>query len=72
MAVFTMRTTTKTWREFVLPNPTNWAEVNKAIAATRQALVTAGRDPQWDDVVEVAATDEEIVFRFEVRSGGAA
>ena len=72
MADFTSRTTTKTWREFVLPNPTNWAEVSKAMTATRQAIVAAGRDAEWDDIVEVSATDEEIVFRFEIPSGGAA
>lgn len=71
MAVWERQTVTKTWVEYVLPNPTNWAEFDKAAAAARRDLEKAGR-PIGDDTVEVIGRDDEIVLRFEIfeASGG--
>lgn len=68
MAVYSRRTVTTTWVEYTLPNPTNWAEFDKAAAAARNDLENAGR-PIADDSVEVIGRDEEIVLRFEVPGG---
>ncbi len=65
MAVYSRRTLAQTWVEYTLPNPTNWAEFDKAVAACRPELEAAGR-PISDDVVEVIGRDEKIVLRFEI------
>ncbi len=62
MASWTRRERTTTWVEYVLPNPTNWAEVGKAIASITAEL--GEERARWDDVVEVIGGDEEIVFRY--------
>jgi hypothetical protein len=73
MADHTSRTVTKTWREYVLPNPTNWAEVSKVIAAIDRKELPEHGLRSSDDLVEVTGRDDEIVFRFEIKTpaGGA-
>ncbi|OPG13666.1 hypothetical protein [Microbispora sp. GKU 823] len=67
MADYSRRERTKTWVEYALPNPTNWGQVGRVIAVLNQEL---GEDrARWDDVVEVLATDEEIIFRYEKETG---
>lgn len=62
MADWTRRERTTVHVEYVLPNPTNWAEVGKIYTAINQEL---GEKAQSDDAVWVVGTDDEIIFRFE-------
>lgn len=59
MADWTRREITTTHVEYVLPSPTNWAEIYTAI---NQEL---GEKAQAEDAVWVVGTDDEIIFRFE-------
>jgi hypothetical protein len=68
MADYTSRTVTKTWREYVLPNPTNWAEISKVMAAIDRVELPKHDLRSSDDLVEVIGLDDEIVFRFVVES----
>lgn len=61
MADFLQRTRHTARVEYVLPNPTNWAEVGKVFAAIQNDLSEL---PTGDDTVTVQATDEEIVFSY--------
>jgi hypothetical protein len=70
MADYSSRTVTKTWFEYTLPNPTNWVEVRKVVTAITHNLEARGLSPS-DDRVEVIGLDEEIVFRFEIKSTSA-
>lgn len=63
MADYTSRIVTTTRKEFILPSPTNWGEVQKVLAALRTDL--AGKRA-YDDDVTVEARDDEIVFSYEV------
>lgn len=64
MAAYTSRTVTVVTREYVLPSPTNWAEVGKVMSAIRTNL---GQERAcWDDTVTVEARDDEIVFSFQL------
>ena len=63
MAVCTSRTVTTTRREYVLPSPTNWGELGKALAAVRSEL--GDEAARWDDAVIVEARDDEIVIWHE-------
>jgi hypothetical protein len=50
--------------EYVLPNPTNWAEINKVMDVIHQA--TQGyKFAGYDDLVLVTADDDEIIFSYE-------
>lgn len=63
MAVYWRREVVTTHVEYILPNPVNWAEVGKAIAAINNEL---GEDAaRWDDAAWFEARDDEIVIRFE-------
>ena len=65
MAAYETRTKTTVRHEFVLPNPTNWAELSKAVTAIEHDLKANGMDASYDDVVTVAATEEEIILSWE-------
>lgn len=56
--------------EYVLPNPTNWAEYDKAIHNVDAEVKRLGITPA-DDTVTIAATDEEIVISFALPEDGA-
>jgi hypothetical protein len=71
MADFTRREVTTRRVEFVLPSPTNWAEVGKVLSAIHHELQPFDpenpREPlPADDAVQVKAWDDEIVFWYEV------
>lgn len=65
MAEYSFRDVTIVRREYTLPNPTNWAEINKVVAALEQELEEEGYS---DDRVTVEARDDEIVFWYEKSS----
>jgi hypothetical protein len=65
MAAYSRREVTTKRVEYVLPSPTNWAEVSKAMSAVTQDLRARGVG-ESDDAVWVKASDDEIVFWFEV------
>jgi hypothetical protein len=71
MADYTHRTVSKTWVEYVLPNPTNWAEISKVIGVIDRIELPKHGLRSSDDLVQVEGLDEEIVFRFEIPSDGA-
>jgi hypothetical protein len=62
MSQVTTRIIKITRHEVVIPSPTNWAEVGKALAVIEQRLEAAGKETRWDDTVTVEARDDEIVF----------
>ncbi|MEV0616140.1 hypothetical protein AB0I81_22695 [Nonomuraea sp. NPDC050404] len=63
MADYTRRERTTVHVEYVLPSPTNWGEVAKLTAAIRSEL---GQElASWDDIVQVVAADDEIIYRFD-------
>jgi hypothetical protein len=66
MADYSSRTVTKTWVEYTLPNPTNWAEISKVMAAIDRVELPKHELRSSDDLVMVEGLDEEIVFRFEI------
>ena len=65
MADYLRRKRTVTTVEFVLPNPTNIAELGKAMDAALKALHASGIAPIYDDSILVRADDDEIVMYFE-------
>lgn len=65
MAAWTSRVVITTTKQFVLPSPTNWAEVRKVLAAIDQEL---SEDRHWDDTVTVTAHDDEIFFTYLVKN----
>jgi hypothetical protein len=60
---------TKTWQVYELPSPTNWVEVSKVLAAINQETQAAGLRA-GDDLVEVIASDDKILFRYEIKDEG--
>lgn len=65
MADYTIRTISSKVRiAYVLPNPTNWAEVQKVMSAIRTATKDY-RFADYDDFVTVTSDDEEIMFSYE-------
>lgn len=68
MAYYTWRTVHTARKEYTLPSPTNWVEVQKVFAVMRSEL---GDDrAQWDDAVHVEARDGEIAFWYETPAKG--
>lgn len=63
MADYTIRSRTFVRHEYVLPNPTNWAELGKALASLEQSL-PSGVEP-FDNSVRVEADDAEIVLYWQ-------
>jgi hypothetical protein len=68
MADYTSRTVVTTVREYALPSPTNWAEVQKVFAAIKNELSSQSLS---DDTVTVRAHEDEIVFSYLVESRNA-
>jgi len=67
MAIFNYREHTVTHREYVMPNPVNLAEFEKAkVNALRDFQALNERDP-YDNEISVKSTDEEIIISFEWR-----
>jgi hypothetical protein len=64
VADYSTRVVTTTRKEYVLESPTNWAEVEKVLAAIKGDM-SGGRRTYDDDVV-VEARDDEVVFWFKV------
>lgn len=60
MADYTRREVVTRRIEYVLPNPTNWAEVSKVLT-----VINHETDRVADDFVRVEGRDDEIVFSFE-------
>lgn len=54
----------ETWREFVLPNPTNWAEIGKATSVAAQHFQAVWKRTACDDEIILKATEDEIVVTF--------
>jgi hypothetical protein len=67
MSDYTRRDVTVTTREYVLPSPTYWDEIDKVLSAIRRD--TDG-DPAagYGDFVKVEARDDEIVFSYVLKA----
>jgi hypothetical protein len=63
MPDYESRTVTTTRQEYALRSPSNWAEVEKVLAAVKRDL--SGRRT-FDNDVTAEARDGEIVFWYEV------
>lgn len=66
MADYSYRTVHITRTEFFLPADTNAAEVGKAITAAYYAREQQGFKNDADTSIQVRATDEELIFWWEV------
>lgn len=66
MSEVIVRTRTTHRVEIVVPNPTDWSQVDKAMLQARKQLVKRAVDPNFDDSVHVRADEDEIVFWFEL------
>lgn len=64
MALYSERTRQTIRHEYVLPNPANWAEVDKAFSAAKRGYEDANGVPR-DDSVWVTHADEEIIIYWE-------
>jgi hypothetical protein len=64
VADYTTREVTTTVKEVVLPSPTNWGELGKAMAYCRAQLETTSG--VMDDTVVVEARDDEIVLWYRI------
>lgn len=65
MADWESRVVTTKVKEYVLPSPTNWTQVQNVLRAIRNDR--GGENfTEWDDDVTVAARDDEIVFSFTI------
>jgi hypothetical protein len=65
MADFTSRRIVREIFEVAVPNPTVGAEFDKATVVVKRAFrEEMGRDIQWDDDIQVRATDDEIILFF--------
>ena len=62
MADGSRRDTVRTTREYRLPNPTNWAELNKVLAWVQADLSHVSS--LFDDTVKVSADDEHIILSY--------
>lgn len=67
MADFTRREVTVTRVEYVLPNPTNWAEIGKVVAAINHSAPES--ITKWDDTVTVEGRDDEIILSYRKEAG---
>lgn len=63
MADYTRRERTARWVEYVLPNPTNAAELAKAVSAATADLSDRTIS---DDTITISADDEQIIVSYEV------
>lgn len=64
MADWTWQTREIRIREYVLPSPTNGAQVRQVLGKMDDEL---GADKsRWDDAICVTARDDEIVFSYEI------
>ncbi len=66
MSDWTRRDVTVTTREYVLPSPTHWDEVDKVLAAIRRDT-DGNTEAGYGDFVTVEARDDEIVFSYVLR-----
>jgi L-rhamnose isomerase len=65
MAVFEKRARTVTTHEYVMPNPVNWVEYNKAMNYALQECESVKRKPASDDAIWVTHEDDEIIIYWE-------
>jgi hypothetical protein len=66
MAVFEKRARTVTTHEYVMPNPVNWAEYEKALGYAHQEYMHAnGGKSASDDSIWVTHPDDEIIIYWE-------
>ena len=68
MSDVTIRDESKHWRVIAVPNPTNGAEIYKAMQAAELEYERIHDHPnEWDETFEVSANEEEIMVRFEIK-----
>lgn len=63
------RELTQTWVEYTLPLPALWGDLTDLVALARQAL--GEEAAQWDTAAQVIANDEELIIRWEKKTGQA-
>lgn len=64
MADYTRREETTKKVIYVLPSPTNWTEIGKALTAVERERKDKGLPCDYDDVVTIEAMDDEIHLWF--------
>lgn len=67
MAQYFKRTTTTTRHEYVMPDPVNHAEFNKAMSLAEQELLATGRSI-FDDTFHVTHNDDEVIIYWEAQA----
>lgn len=65
MAVFEKRARTVTTHEYVMPNPVNWVEYEKALSYALQEYRHAKGESISDDAIWVTHQDDEIIIYWE-------
>lgn len=63
-----MRIKEQAWCEIFIPNPSVAKDLYVAISWAEREAEKYQLDKSYDDWLEVIADDEEIVFRFEIKS----